>query len=36
MVAIALFASYLIWRRHQFIDEQPGEKSTKSVSQGLH
>ncbi|MDF2460003.1 MAG: conserved rane protein of unknown function [Nitrospira sp.] len=36
MVAIILFASYLIWRRHEFIDEQPGEKSAKSVSQGSH
>ena len=36
MVAIAVFVSYLIWRRHRFVDEQPGEKSTTSVSQGSH
>lgn len=36
MMTIALFAGYLIWRRHRFADEQPGEKSAKSVSQGSH
>ena len=36
LVAIALFANYLIWRGHRFVDEQPGEKITTSVSQGSH
>jgi hypothetical protein len=36
MMTMALFAGYLIWRRHRFADEQPGEKSAKSVSQGSH
>ena len=33
MMTMAVFAGYLIWRRHRFADEQPGEKSAKPVSQ---
>jgi hypothetical protein len=36
MMTMAVFAGYLIWRRHRFADEQPGEKSAKPVSQGSH
>ena len=36
MMTMALFAGYLIWRRHWFADEQSGVKSAKSVSQGSH